>query len=325
MSLNRIIFLLLSFLLIVNFTGCDELVDDVLNQGVQVKVEEPVFQGQETSEVSSVPIVQGVHLSKAARSVAKAAYQEVAISLTDVAALVLAQDASQISFTGSLNNQGASAVQFRLYLSATGGLADPATQATLIATKSLAPGVSAIDGLNSFNESASVIAANLEAFFTANPLIDVVYVYLDAVGDGEIDVIVESLVLELGASLIKSYTLDEGDLSQYSNQVEAIESVSFTGTLDNHGAAQVLIQVYINTLGGQKIVEFTVEPGQTVTLNEDNVYFVSGGEAALENSLMNLMNDPAITSITYYMFMASTENIAVDCHITMNGSVTVTL
>ena len=306
------------------FTGCDQMLDDILNEGVQVSVEEPLFEGQDTSPTMTLPIVQDLHISKSG-GVGKVNFQEVTISLSQEMALVLAQDASQISFEGTLENNGASPVQFKLYLSPTSGLSDPGNQATLIATKVLSVGSNVISGLGSFNESASTVASNLESFFTTNYLIDKVYVYLDAVGSGDIDVLVGSLDMELGASLIKSYTLNEGELSQYSNQVEAIESVSFSGTMTNNGAAEVLVQVYINAVGGQKIVELTLAPGETITLSEDNVYFVSGGEAALENSLKSLMDNPAVTSITYYMFMASADNIDVSSNIVMNGSVTVTL
>ena len=309
--------------------SCEQLLDDVLKEGVNIKLEEPLFSGQYNANETSCPIVNGLHLMMSGSTLRKASlFEQISFNISDVVSLLTVLEVGGGSFEGTIINNSSESVILGIYFSDQSGLLDPKNQSELIGTMILSPGPNSIlilEGLGNFQQAADEVSSNLSNFFAAKPLIEKVYAYLTVDGVSAIDVLVESLSLVIGALTQDEYMFQSEELSQYGPDDLNVQDAYITGTIMNEGVGIVKMQVYIGSISPDNhIIDLDVPQGVLSISKEERYYFVENGEARLDESIQSLANQ-TVDSVVFKLFVTSPKDIDITTDLMLNGTVKVKL
>jgi len=329
------IFFILIFLLMI-FSGCEKIIEDVTSFKIIVKKtmyeNKSVNSSTENTEVINI-LEQGV-VTKVAPGYAKLMgfiVEEVEIPDVDVFESIV--QANGFEFSGSLTNGDDKDVVFGIYFSSSGSLSDPKTEATLIATINLSGlETKSLNDFSSFNQTQEEIKSNILDFFSENPEISQMYVYLT--GDPQpVNITVQNLAIQLKPSYYLPYILsdDNNEYDQYRDRVENVTDVHISGSIVNNGDDEVEIRFTVQpstTVPGidweGEVLVITVPAHTTLELSDWSTYLVPGGLDRLKDAIYYLIDDDG--SVLIELFMESDSGIDIEIiSMVLEGSISVEL
>ena len=280
-------------------SGCEQLVEQL--SSFAVVVENPVLSDEEaissTEDSQVIDIVHGGEIRKGSPDKLGSGFLMVPVDIPPVSSILNLLEDGGLEFSGTVVNEKDKNTVFYIYFANTGGLTDPMTQGALMASLAVpALATVSIQGFDDFEETELAIRERLYNFFSANPGLEILYVYLTGTPKP-----VEISVLSLSMILRPSYHLEQtiypdDDYLQYADQVEDVTGVELEGQVTNHGQSEVELQIYVwpeeipaDWTGGC-IAEFLIPAKETVSLQDWSEYLVPGGRVRLERAIEALID-----------------------------------
>jgi len=290
---------ILPFLFLVIFLGCEQILDEALTKAFTVRQtlisDETASSEAKTSE--TIPIINSGVLTKGSGvQTSGEGFVVVPVTPPDMDLLITVVSANACEISGTLVNKEDASVLFGIYFASSGGLTNPKTEASLIATVNLAGlETKVIEGYDAFNQSEDEINANLLGFFASHPGISTVYVYLT--GDPlPVNIEVHSLALVLKpVAHIQHVVNPDEEYAQYSDQIEDITDVGLSGSAVNNGSSAVTLSLFVSPAEGStdwqgEVVRFTIQAGETIQFENWSSFLVDGGEERLKACIRYLLD-----------------------------------
>ena len=221
--LKVIALFILSFTILMLYTGCEELLDEALTK--DIAVEETLIESQ-TAETTdeTVPITASQTLSKAAGAVNKSSGSEMIPILPadpSLFAWVLSEGGGSIQ--GTVTNNLATLAIFKVAL----GHTDVIASATIVGTVNLS---------GSASSDFVFEGVDLENFFKMHfdSYMTTVYVFLIADGSPPLSLTITNLNFQLQPSYDSSLTVDSNaEYADFADQIEEITNIDVSGTIKN--------------------------------------------------------------------------------------------
>ncbi len=316
-------FLIGFFPILIFFVGCDQLLEEALTQNVLI--EENLYESNAyTAEGQIIPITSDMQLAK--DSFLKTmchGVEPVYIPDSDLLLTVVSMGGAKI--TGMVRNNKNNPVVFGLYFSPTGGLGNPSEQATFIGTVDI-NGLETltIQGLDDFNQSRNTVIENMVSFFTSNPGIRTVYVYLTGEPD-PVDLTIQHLQFVLNPSFHITKTIDvNAQYTQYVDQIEDVSDVVITGSVKNNGSGSVTIILTIKNGGGVWQTTSMIESGEILQLADPFDQLTEEDFEIMEN-IVRCYIDPG-EAIQADLYIMGEEDINITLNsVVFSGTITVLL
>ncbi len=303
--------------------GCDKLLEEALTQ--DLTIEEALYDsGTFTAEGQIIPIVNNTQLAKG--SLLKSMCHMVApvdIPDSDLFLTIISYGGGTI--TGTVKNNKNSSAVFGIYFGNSGGLGNPSEQATFIGTLNI-DGLETltIGGLDDFNQSAEDVISNMVSFFSANPGISTLYVYLTGEPD-PVDLTIQILQFVLDPSFHVEHVIETNEeYVQYANQIEDVSDINITGFVRNNGAGSITVVLSVSNGGGAWDHSYTIEAGATMQF-ADRFDQLTETELELLEEIMRYYVDPGeAIQVDLYILCEQHINVTLNS-VVFSGTITVTL
>ena len=254
-------------------TGCEEFLSQI--ETVNFTMNRPIMDEDVDVQSTIIPLVGTANLSGSGgvAKITATGWIEIKMTISDYILLVNVLTEGGAAFTGTAANNAANAVTFSLFISQTSGLADPLTEATEIFSEVIAPGgVFDLSGISDFTTA-------LGNFFTANPGLEEVYIYIMGDADPVLDVTVSDVTFVMPPSVRITEQISYEDVAEYEGLYEEVVSGDIDGIIANNGTADVSMVIYVSVIGPDfmpewippaedVILEILVEPGSSVVVSD---------------------------------------------------------
>ena len=324
------LFCVLLAVLIIGVMGCEELIQDAL-EDVSVDVDEPLFNGTYTEPVTKVNVTSDLLVSNgSAKAMKVSGVGSDDFSVEDTRKLLFSLDFGSVIIEGDIVNSSSTVESISFYFSTNPSLTDPAAGGDLIFSKDLAPGINTLieslnDGSDGLNQPDATVVASLKAFVSDNQGQPANYTVYAVIPDGADDVTVSSFDLNIGAVYIQKETFTSDSLEKYSSENTQLEDGYIEGSVTVNGSAATTFKIYLGDTGGlypdpSQIVagKDNIGSGSTFTMSKANKGEYLVNETLLNEKLTALSEGESVEANLYIYSSA-------DVNVTLNSSIRGTL